>query len=308
MNSIVCTLFEGQYHHGAAALFNSLYSHGFRGTVYAGYRGDLPSWANPIEESAMGFDYHAAEGLTVRFKPLQTALHLTNYKPTFMIDLLEHESPQATSMFYFDPDIVVTCRWPFFEEWAREGVAVCQDVNGIMPNSHPLRHAWRRILSKQGFSFANQHELYFNGGFVGVVRENCEFVLLWKQIIDAIAEAGVSLDEIGVGDRSQAFTCKDQDALNIALMSTSCPISAVGQDGMDFQPGGGGWIMSHAVGSTKPWNHCFTLRALRGHRISRATRHFLRAVQGPIQPYTSNQYFVKQLDKYLAIVAGRVFS
>ena len=44
MNITLCTLFEGNYHFGVAALSNSLIAAGYAGDLWVGYRGALPGW------------------------------------------------------------------------------------------------------------------------------------------------------------------------------------------------------------------------------------------------------------------------
>ncbi len=69
MKAIICTLFEGRYHFGAAALVNSLYRAGYRGELYAGYKGELPFWALKAKESCLinetDHTLNVAEGLDV---------------------------------------------------------------------------------------------------------------------------------------------------------------------------------------------------------------------------------------------------
>lgn len=307
MLSAVCTLFEKDYHFGLAALANSLHHHGYRGTIFAGFRGSLPAWASPTTQDGKVVEFQAAEGLTIRFVPVETAAHLTNYKPDFLLSVWQQHCPDAEALFYFDPDITVKCRWGFFEEWVDAGVAICADLNPSMPPSHPIRHAWRRFFQPLGLSFCQEHHLYFNAGFLGVLRTHMHFLATWKQIIDLIAPTLGGLQNLANQDRTFLFHKTDQDALNVATMCTDAPISPTGTDGMDFQPGGGGYIMSHAAGSEKPWRKRMLLSALDCRRPSLADRAFFRHVNGPIKPFSPVQLFFKKVDLFAGSAFGRYF-
>ncbi len=306
MTTAICTLFEKDYHMGLGAWANSLYAHGYRGTIYAGCRGPLPPWLRE-QPDANGFtEFVPAEGLTLRFIPLTTKLHLTNYKPDFMREVWEKHCSQSEALFYFDPDIVILCRWAFFEEWIEAGVAVCQDVNGWMPDNHPIRHGWRKQLQPGGLVFRNTLETYFNGGFVGLRTEDRSFLEDWQRVQTLMQNCGVDFDVIGFGDRTYPFTCRDQDALNITCMVTARKISPMGQDGMDFQPGGGGYVMSHAAGGTKPWRKNMLANLItKGSGPSRADKGFYAFVQHPIRVFTGGAYLWRKFDLMLASAIGR---
>jgi hypothetical protein len=306
MISAICTLFENDYHLGLGAWANSLYAHGYRGKIYAGYRGSLPPWLAGAKESCGFTEYVPVEGLTLRFIPLTTKLHLTNYKPDFMLEVWEKHCPQAEALFYFDPDIVLLGRWGFFEEWVEAGVTVCQDVNGTMPDNHPIRHAWRKLLQPGGLEFHNRFEIYFNGGFVGLRAEDRVFLSDWRRVQTLMQNCGVDFGVIGFGDRTHPFTCRDQDALNITCMATAQKISSMGQDGMDFQHGGGGYVMSHAAGGTKPWRKKMLVNMIsKGSPPSRADKHFYSHTRHPIQVFSSGGSFWRKLDLMLASAIGR---
>ena len=303
MTSAICTLFEGDYHLGAAALVNSLSARGFKGTIYAGYRGPIPPWA-PLPDPAGSLK--VTPEITVHFIPLKTTIHLTNFKPDFMLDLWQNHCPDADALFYFDPDIVTKCRWAFFEEWAAFGVAVCRDINGDMPDSHPIRQMWRRILPPLGITFVRPMDVYVNGGFVGVAKQQQAFIELWQNVQAQMVKCGVTLDALGVGDRTLPFSCRDQDALNIACMAHSGEVSTVGADGMDFQWGGGGRIMSHAAGGIKPWRKRYFLNLLtKFQRPSIADHGFVAILNGPLHPFQPAQLRKIKLDLFLARAFGR---
>lgn len=306
MSSLVCTLFEGHYHHGVAALANSLHQHGYRGEIWAGYRGAIPPWATQLSENNGVKCFRAAEGLTIQFLPVETGRHLTNYKPDFMAELRRVHRPDAGAMFYCDPDIVVKTGWQFFEQWAEGGVALCEDVNSPMHSTHPMRKMWHRFYQPHGFAPARDLDVYINAGFVGVSRANWGFIELWKRLLDLMAAETKGLAELGVKDRAYPFHKPDQDALNIAAMYSAEPPSIVGKDGMDFTHGG--FLLSHALGTPKPWNKSFITEALRGYPPAQADHYFWQHTTSPIDLFAPSTRSWKKLDLSIACAIGRFYA
>lgn len=300
-------MFEGEYHYGLAALVNSLHAYGFRGTVWTGYRGSLPPWAQPMEQMDDGAVYHVADGLDICFLPLTTTAHLTNYKPDFMLHLWERHCPEAEALFYFDPDIVIRCQWSYFETWARAGVALCEDVNSPLSQTHPLRFQWNEIYSKNGYTLKFTGDQYINGGFQGITSENKEFLREWLAVQNIMGREIGGLNKItkDLGGREHAFAKTDQDALNIALGITKQPVSVIGREGMEFVAGG--FTMSHSTGHLKPWNMKFLAEALRGHPPSAATKNHFANVETPIRPYPPMMLRKKRLGLRIASAIGRFY-
>jgi hypothetical protein len=306
MKSVVCTLFEGHYHYGVGALANSLYAQGFRGTIYVGYRGSLPPWVGNVSANCKPTEYTPLEGLTLQFVSLTTKVHLTNFKPDFMLSLWQERCPDADALFYFDPDIVIRCRWQFFEEWVQGGVGLCEDVNSPMPSSHPIRNAWREYYKQFGRKLDNPLGIYINGGFIGVKSEQRSFLQEWYQIQQEMSPAAENMMDWSIQDRTFKFCKTDQDALNIAAMATEVPLSVIGQDGMDFQYGGGGYVMSHAIGGGKPWRKKMLVHAiLKASGPSRADRAFYSFAQHPIRLFSPGSLLLRKLDLKLAAAIGR---
>jgi hypothetical protein len=299
MNSVVCTLFEAHYHFGVAALTNSLYKNGFRGDVYAGYRGDLPKWANnAIKNDELKWEdaktLRVIEGLQLHFLPLTTDYHLTNYKPDFMLALFEKF--KFNGLFYFDPDIIIKSKLSFFEEWINLGVALVHEISSNdMPPTHPIRLKWHSVIKKANKTKSRDLYSYINGGFCGVSRKNINFLEDWKKITDtAISDFGMTANQWNHNyDRTYEFYAQDQDALNITAMCTSVEISEIGPEGMDFIPGG--FTMSHSVGSPKPWNKSFLLSFVKGISPGATDKLFWQHTTYPILIYSKYHNGTKNL-------------
>lgn len=278
-SSIICTLFEGHYHHGVAALYNSLYSNGYRGTIYVGYRGELPSWAlkgkrESIEKWGYAITLTPIKGMQIVFLPLVTNYSLTNYKPDFMMDLWEGPAKDADAMFYFDSDIIINKSWACFEQWVNCGVALCEDINSPMQEFHPCRVGWRNYYKNFNIDLLFKNQIYVNGGFIGLVKKDISFLSLWIQLQECMAKSIGGLENsiflnqnynstIIKTEGFQIFAKSDQDALNATIEACKDKISYLSKkEGMGF--GSLDAVMFHALGSPKPWKANYLLRIING--------------------------------------------
>ena len=315
MNSSVCTLFEGNYHYGVAALVNSLYTQGYRGQIYAGYRGELPFWSTGgITNSNLSwpncYTLQVADGLELHFLPLDTHYHFTNYKPDFMLQLWSTLASEAEALYYFDPDITVTAPWSVFEEWVACGVALCEDVTSPKPMHHPIREAWRRYFSTKGFSLTFKEAFYANGGFIGVSKKNRNFLATWQALQEAMAPAIGGLGNSFFVTMQSAlpfapFSIPDQDAMNAAVEAWDGPVSFVDKGGMAFISAAS--LMSHAIGKWKPWVRNSFARAIAGEPPRRADRDYWRSANGPIISQSTQIIKRRLLGVQFAALIGRFY-
>ncbi len=282
MKVALCTLFEGHYHMGAGALGNSLSASGFKGTLWAGYRGAIPPWASNVREVGPGIGrFSVSKGFDIVFVRLETTLHFAYFKAEFLSRILSEFEKDCDAVIYIDPDIVVKCPWHLLARWPSGGVALVQDVHSAMPPRHPMRLAWLELLRGRGISAECARDRYYSSGFVGVDRAHHAFLDVWRSMITIVLSEVGENGGVKHGDASTLFHSTDQDALNMALMVLDAPVNAAGSDAMDFSTGG--YLLSHAIGTPKPWEGRFVREALRGFPPTLSSKAFFKNADGPIR-------------------------
>lgn len=307
MNVTLCTLFEGNYHFGVAALSNSLAAAGYEGELWVGYRGALPGWitGSPAFDRASG-RLPVTPRFALRLLALDTPLHFTYYKPTFIREMLERHAPDAAVVAYIDPDIVVKCDWPALAGWFTEdGISLAEDVNWCFPARHPKRLLWGRFFAAHGIAPRRGLERYYNAGFIAASRAHLEFLDLWRRLCDLVVAHNAHARELKAGGSAALFHSTDQDALNFALTVCEAPLNTAGPEAMDFVPGG--YYLSHAIGPVKPWHGGHIRQALRGRPPSAASKWYYRFANAPIRVYSDADLARRRLALNLAAAIGRIY-
>jgi len=307
MNISLCTLFEGNYHFGVAALSNSLVAAGFTGSLWVGYRGALPGWLtdSPDFDAASG-RLQVAPDFDLRMVFLDTPLHFTYYKPTFLRDMLSIHAPESDMVAYIDPDIVVKCDWPSLCGWFTEdAMSLVEDVNWSFPARHPKRLQWKAFFADHGVSPQRPLDRYYNAGFMAVSRAHLDFLEMWDRLCRIVVGYNKGAKQLKTGGATALFHSTDQDALNFALTVSDVPLNTVGPEGMDFATGG--YYLSHAIGSIKPWHGGHVGRALRGVPPSPACKAYFRFTDGPLQAHTAGSLAWQRFCVRAASAIGRFY-
>jgi hypothetical protein len=83
------------------------------------------------------------------------------------------------------------------------------------------------------------------------------------------------------------------------------PLNTAGPEAMDFAPGG--YYLSHAIGSVKPWHGGFIGQALRGRPPSAASKWYWRYANAPIRVYSDGELRKSTLALKIAAAIGRLY-
>lgn len=277
----VCTLWEKDHHKGVATLVNSLARCGYHGRIWAGYRGNLPPWAAQGVANGAIYTVPAGPDIEVVFVKVPTELHLSQYKPTWMLRVMEEFDLEVNGVFYFDPDMFVVGPWTFFERWLKFGIAASEDAAYPFNPNHPLAKGWREYATSIGYTHWNDTNAYFNSGLVGVSREMRPFLRMWDDLMNVIRHDFGALKGMMTPSRADLFHRPGQDSFTLATCLTPYPVSWVGPDGMAFERGE--WLTVHAY-LHKPWQR----RVLRdllvnGNKPDRGARLYWELADSPIQ-------------------------
>jgi hypothetical protein len=306
----VCSLTFRDDHFGLGVLINSLVAGGFEDRIVVGYSGELPPWCAQFVEMAprpgeRTFSIKGTE-VTLSFRYYDPRIFYGNVKPHLIRQVLTEDGGPLRGAIYFDPDIVVRCKWAVFERWLDLGVALVEDVNPYMPVDHPKRCEWVKRGLELGFQLERPTSQYFNSGFLGVPAASQQVLERWIGFLGKVAELGFSDEQGSIGEPDHPFHRHDQDCLNAAVMFCRAKTVTVGGDGMAFLPGG--YLMAHAVcPEAKPWRRRYLADALGGRPPNAVDLAFWQHTAAPIRVFPKNRVVSERIAMRIASAAGRFY-
>jgi hypothetical protein len=300
---VVCTVAEGTYFSGVAALANSLVSAGFKGSIIVGYRGDRPTWLERQKRDSTLDAYLVTPEVRLQLVEIPGPWHLANHKAHFIKQIFHEIVPDADLVYFFDTDIVITHAWSTFAEWARNGVVVALDIaDTYMSPHHVYRRAWQALAGKIDRK-CRDFTGYVNSGCVGIDRQFAELPEVWALLMEALAREGADMNKMKNWAGRREFARMDQDVLNATIMATETPIALLGAETMGWFPATGE-IMPHAMMHTKPWVRNYILEALHGFPPDRIHRSYWQFVEGPLRPFSEWDLKRKKIALMIARLIG----
>jgi hypothetical protein len=308
---VVCTIAEGRYFYGVAALANSLARAGFTGTIVVGYRGEPPRWLGALRRVPQSDEtFEVSSSVRLQLVPVGGDWHLNNCKPHFIRKVLFELYRDADLVYYFDTDIVIRGRWETFASWAQHGVVTALDVaDTYMPPDHVYRHVWRALAARQGLPH-RAFNGYVNGGCVGISRAHADFATVWSSLMEELERDGADMRKMKNATGKLEFARMDQDVLNATIMATATPIALLSTESMGTFPWVGE-VMPHAMWHRKPWDRRYIVDALRGFPPGRVHQAYWTFVDGPIHPFGRFELLSKRaqlkLGHYVGLVHTRSF-
>ena len=304
---VVCTLAEGSYFHGAAALTNSLVRAGFEGSVVVGYRGSKPPWLGALDKDPTSNAYLVTSKVRLQFIEVPGTWHLANYKAHLIKQIFHKIVSDADLVYYFDTDIVIKYSWKIFAAWARHGVVLALDVaNSYMSPHHVYRRAWQTLAARQARQ-CRDFTGYANSGCVGISRAYTEFAEVWSALMEELERDGTDMTKMKNFTDRPEFSRMDQDVMNATIMATDIPIALLGFEAMGLFPGGG-TVMPHAIFHEKPWVRKYILDALRGFPPGRTHLAYWEFVDAPIRSFSEWEIKRKKTAVAIARLIGLLHS
>lgn len=303
MNGIIC-LVENDYWNGVTAIINSSIRNNFLGTIYIGYRGELPVWLNKFDKGNALGQYLISPKVHLKIIEIKSVRHFGYEKPFFIAELIQSEA--ITHFFYFDVDCVSISNFDFYLKWSEHHIALCLDecFSMLHPN-HPWKVYWQDKLTAFDFKILEYNHGYVNSGFIGASKINFDIISTWKTITLHLEKEGLDTKKF---NKSPLLPIQgDQEILNMALMTKpQDSVSIIGLEGMGFtEPC---YLMVHCTKPEKPWKKGYLLDFIKnGYAISAREKRYLDYLTKPLNNIGASKTLIKKIDIFITKLLARIF-